>query len=156
MVIFLLNRSASVFRWSSPGFDPDELDAVGEEDPVLARFPVAAGLIQKANCRSCHLAQGRLVGPGFDRIAERYRPSRCDGWAGKKLFKVGVGSGVKAMPPNALITENEAREILKYILSVGQESARLALSGAYQLESPGPDADQRAPGEEIAHCLQNF
>ena len=47
------------------------------------------------------------------------------------------------MPPNALITENEAREILKYILSVGQESARLALSGAYQLESPGPDADQK-------------
>ena len=29
------------------GFDPAELDAVDEEDPVLARFPVAAGLIQK-------------------------------------------------------------------------------------------------------------
>ena len=78
-------------------FDPTELDAVGEEDPVLARFPVAAGLIQKANCRSCHLAQGRLVGPGFHRIAERY---------------------------------------------IGQESARLMLSEAYQLESPGPDAGQ--------------
>ena len=76
------------------GFDPDELDAVGEEDPVLARFPVAAGLT--ANCRSCHLAQGRLVGPGFDRIAERYlgQADAIDGLV-KKIVQVGVGSGVK-------------------------------------------------------------
>ena len=126
------------------GFDPAELDAVDEEDPVLARFPVAAGLIQKANCRSCHLAQGQLVGPGFDRIAERYlgQADAMDGLV-KKIVQGGRGVwGEVPMPPNALITENEAREILKYILSVGQESTRLALSGAYQLESPGPDAGQ--------------
>ena len=47
------------------------------------------------------------------------------------------------MPPNALITENEAREILKYILSVGQESVRqTGAQWSLPIGKSWPDADQ--------------
>ena len=87
---------------------------MGEEDPVLARFPVAAGLIQKANCRSCHLAQGQLVGPGFDRIAERYlgQADAMDGLV-KKIVQGGRGVWGDNHASQCLITGNEAREIFE-------------------------------------------
>ena len=133
-------------------FDPGSLSQAAEEDPAAAQFPVAFGLMARANCQSCHKTIGTLVGPGFDMIAERYlnQPESIDTLAAK-VVQGGRGVwGEVPMPPNALITETEAREILKYVLSVGQQSTKTPLTGHYEpaaseTSNVGPANRRRGP-----------
>lgn len=120
-------------------FDVESLRQMPLDDAATSRFPVAQSIIAKANCRSCHLVDAKLVGPAFKEIAAKYKDDEnaLDDLAGKV---VGGGRGVWGevpMPPNALLTEDEAKQILKYVLSLADDGNQgPALVGAYTPVAP--------------------
>jgi cytochrome c len=135
-------RVAFTIDYAAANFDVAQLQAQTTGDAVAARFPVAQALLAKANCKACHLVEGRLVGPGFAQIAAKYR---TDADAPERLAKkiVSGGGGVwgeASMPPNALVSEADAASILQYVLSLGGQSAQtLPLSGEFVPQPPKGD-----------------
>ena len=125
------------------GFDVASLRRLPRAEEAAARFPVAQALIEKGNCKACHMVEGKLVGPPFTEVAKRYV---ADSDAPARLAQKVVtgGGGVwspLAMPPNALINESEAATILKYVLSLADTNAgRLNMTGSYTPKLPDTDA----------------
>ncbi len=77
-------------------------------------------LLQKNNCLACHLIDKRKYGPMLKEVAEKYAG---DSDAIEKLaakIKAG-GTGVwgeDIMPPQSQVTDADARQIAKLVLSL--------------------------------------
>jgi cytochrome c len=76
-------------------------------------------LLKKSNCMGCHKMEGKLVGPGFVEIANKYKGDA--GAAAKledKIIKGGAGVwGTMAMPPMANVKPADAKTMAADILS---------------------------------------
>ena|SRR5438309_1366515 len=85
-----------------------------------AGTPSAPGaqLIAKSDCSTCHKEQERLIGPAFAEIAKKYSSSDVDSLA-NKVIKGGAGHwGTVPMSPHPSISMDDARTMVKYVLSV--------------------------------------
>ncbi|HTE02216.1 MAG TPA: c-type cytochrome [Mucilaginibacter sp.] len=84
--------------------------------------PAAAGaaLIAKSDCQTCHKEQEKLIGPAFVDVAKKYTSSSAviDTLA-NKIIKGGSGNwGTIPMGPHASVSVDDARSMVKYILSL--------------------------------------
>ncbi|RZK92490.1 MAG: c-type cytochrome [Pedobacter sp.] len=87
---------------SKPAMDPGELAIV------------------KSDCIGCHNKETKIIGPSYLEIAEKY-PSTDENIAllASKIIKGGKGVwGEIPMTPHTKITEDEAKTMVKYILSL--------------------------------------
>lgn len=77
-------------------------------------------LIAKSDCIGCHHKENKIIGPSYQDIAEKY-PSNEENinlLAGK-IIKGGKGVwGTVPMTPHAKITEDDAKQMVTYILSL--------------------------------------
>lgn len=76
-------------------------------------------LAKSKNCLACHAMDKKLVGPSFKEISTKYE-GRKDGidFLVTKVKKGGQGTwGPIPMPANAQVTDEEARLLVKWILS---------------------------------------
>lgn len=85
-------------------------------------LPVAAAseaLARQKACLGCHAVEKKVVGPSFHAIATRYAgdaaaPARL----AQKVIHGSQGSwGPVAMPANARVSEAEARELVRWLLT---------------------------------------
>jgi cytochrome c len=77
-------------------------------------------LIVKSDCVGCHHKENKLIGPSYKEIAEKY-PSNDENIAllAGKIIKGGKGVwGAVPMTPHPKITEDDAKSMVKYILSL--------------------------------------
>jgi cytochrome c len=94
-------------------------------------FVVVAGLVssgalanldlaKQKNCMSCHSVDAKLVGPAYKDVAKRYAGQKdAEDKLVQKVMKGGSGVwGPMAMPPNAQVSEAEARILVKWVLSL--------------------------------------
>ncbi len=77
-------------------------------------------LIAQSDCLSCHKVNEKLVGPAYQEVANKYENNdkNIDYLVGK--IKAG-GSGVwgeVAMTPHPNLSDDDAKEMAKYILSL--------------------------------------
>ncbi len=93
---------------------------------VSAKAPEAmkAGekLINKADCIGCHNKTQKVIGPAYVDIAAKYplTDANVDHLA-DKIIKGGKGTwGDLAMTPHAGMSKEDAKEMVKYILSLKQ------------------------------------
>jgi len=90
-------------------------------DAALQAIPPEVGVLLQANaCLACHGLDKKVVGPAFAAVAERYRG---DAAAAEKLFKKlragGAGAwGDVVMPPNAVLSDRELKEVIAWVLGV--------------------------------------
>lgn len=82
--------------------------------------PVGLKLIQGNDCQTCHHINNKLVGPSYNAIASKYETTEENT---KLLISkvISGGTGVwGTMPMNAhpTLAEDEAREMVQYILSL--------------------------------------
>ena len=91
--------------------------------PVAAEAPAKTGgelLIAKADCVGCHTKENKIVGPSYQDIAAKY-PSTEENinLLANKIIKGGKGVwGTVPMTPHTKITEDEAKQMATYILSL--------------------------------------
>ena len=83
-----------------------------------------AELISNSNCSTCHKEQEKVIGPAFADIAEKYKssPSGIVDTLANKIIKGGSGVwGTTPMTGHPEISMDDARTIVKYILSVKKQ-----------------------------------
>jgi cytochrome c len=105
---------------------------------------VASGLrlIELSDCKACHAVNGKSIGPSYTDIAKKYHGGfEVEGKLSDRIIKGGGGVwGEQAMAAHPQITKDEAKEMVRYILSLADEKqASKPLSGGYQTVSNGKE-----------------
>ncbi|MBW8688106.1 c-type cytochrome [Chitinophaga rhizophila] len=79
-----------------------------------------AGLIEQKDCKTCHKIDTKLIGPGYKEVAQKYEATEANiDKLADKIIAGGSGNwGEVAMTPHADISKDDAKEMVKYILSL--------------------------------------
>jgi len=96
--------------------------ATNTPPPVASKPAMDPGevAIAKSDCIGCHNKENKIIGPSYQEIAAKY-PATDENIAllANKIVKGGKGVwGTVPMTPHAKITEDEAKVMVKYILSL--------------------------------------
>ncbi len=93
--------------------------AVLPNQPAEEILPRGQVLIETSDCQTCHHTKNKLIGPSYEAIANRYSTSdTAQTYLANKIIVGGSGVwGDVAMLPHADISEEDAREMVAYILS---------------------------------------
>lgn len=81
-----------------------------------------AALIKKNNCMGCHKMEGKLVGPGFSDVANKYKgDASAEAKLEAKIAKGGAGVwGTMPMPAMSNVKAEDRKTIVTYILSLAK------------------------------------
>lgn len=79
-----------------------------------------AKLVSASDCTSCHKEKEKLVGPAYTAVAQKYPATEANvAMLATKIIKGGAGNwGAIPMTPHPGVSEADAREMVKYILSL--------------------------------------
>ena len=91
-----------------------------KESVTAVKDTAGAALIAKNDCLTCHKLDQKLVGPAYEDVANKYTasPDVIDTLA-NKVIKGGSGNwGTVAMTPHPTLSMTDAKEMVKYILSL--------------------------------------
>ena len=95
---------------------------IGTDHPNAGEAAVANGaqLIAGSDCLSCHKVNEKVVGPSYIAVAEKYPDTEANiAMLSGKIIKGGSGHwGAIPMTPHPGLSEADAREMTKYILSL--------------------------------------
>ncbi|MEJ5994629.1 c-type cytochrome [Pedobacter sp. Du54] len=91
--------------------------------PVTSEAPAKTGgelLIAKADCVGCHQKETKIIGPAYQDIAAKYPANEENiNLLANKIIKGGKGVwGTVPMTPHAKITQEDAKQMATYILSL--------------------------------------
>lgn len=91
-----------------------------EQEVSVAKTPEEEGkdLIEKSSCLTCHKEDGKLVGPSYAEVAAKYSEADIDLLA-DKIINGGSGVwGEAAMTPHPGMDKENAKKMVKYILTL--------------------------------------
>lgn len=87
-----------------------------------AGSPEIAGrtMIQSLDCKSCHKADEKSIGPSYTQVAQHYlNNKKAPAMLFEKIIKGGSGVwGEVAMPAHATLPENDVKQMVQWILSL--------------------------------------
>lgn len=98
----------------------DTTGSIGTENTgtTVASSSKGATLIAKSDCLGCHKEHEKLIGPAYADVAKKYSSDDVDKLA-DKIIKGGAGSfGDIPMTPHPSLSVDDAREMVKYILTI--------------------------------------
>lgn len=113
--------------------------------PIKQSFYPGEILINESDCRACHAAKSKSVGPSWKQIAEQYsnQPAAAHLGVAKKIISGGEGVwGDKIMSAHPQFSEKEAMEMILYILSFnapkipGADTLYLPPTGTIHFDGP--------------------
>lgn len=78
-------------------------------------------LIEASDCKTCHKANDKIIGPSYAEVAAKYEPTAENvSTLAQKVIHGGSGNwGQIAMTPHPNTTPEDAEKMIKYIMSVG-------------------------------------
>jgi cytochrome c len=91
---------------------------------TLASGPLLAAdaqeLLKEKACLSCHTPDKKLVGPAYKEVAAKYKSRKdAEAYLVKKIKEGSTGVwGPIPMPPNGAVSDDDAKTLAKYILTV--------------------------------------
>lgn len=79
-----------------------------------------AALVEQNDCKTCHKADTKLIGPGYAEVANKYEATDANiEKLADKVIAGGSGNwGEVAMTPHPNLSKDDAKEMVKYILSL--------------------------------------
>jgi cytochrome c len=77
-------------------------------------------LATKKNCMACHAVDKKLVGPAYKEVAAKYAGQKdAVDKLTQKVLKGGSGAwGPVPMPPNAQVSEAEAKQLVQWVMGL--------------------------------------
>ena len=138
------NEIALNFDYVPEGFDLIEIAANHRASEEWATFSTGLNLINKGDCKSCHMADKKSVGPSYMDIAKKYKNDNAgQERIATKIIEGGGGVwGDHAMSAHPQITAQEAKTIVKYIVGLDAKKATaqpVPLKGTYVTQAPADD-----------------
>ncbi|RZK42232.1 MAG: c-type cytochrome [Pedobacter sp.] len=120
---FLLLSAVTFLLAACGGSSSETSDDSATTAPVAAPAPAKTGgelLIAKSDCVGCHNKENKLIGPSYQEIADKYPENEENiNYLADKIIKGGKGVwGTVPMTPHAKISDGDAKEMVKYILSL--------------------------------------
>lgn len=124
---FLILGTASLFLASLSAFKPEPktepaVNISNTAIPKIATMQLSGGelLIAKSDCIGCHHKINKLIGPSYTEIAKKYpKDDKSIAYLADKIIKGGSGVwGKIPMTPHPKISQNDAKLMSKYILSL--------------------------------------
>ena len=84
------------------------------------KYAKAVELIGGSDCLTCHKINEKLTGPSYKEVAAKYEPTDANiELLSKKIIEGGSGVwGPVAMTPHPGISPEDAKEMVRYILSL--------------------------------------
>jgi cytochrome c len=132
----LPSQVALSFNYMPIGYDQIELSQTHRDADNTAFTSAGKVLLNRSDCKSCHVQNKTSIGPSYLQIANKYKstPAIVDRLA-KKVISGGSGVwGDHAMSAHPQLAPSDAKAIVEYILSINQKQAvvkRLPLKGTY-------------------------
>lgn len=138
------NEVAVNFDYAPEGFDLIEIASTHRNTDEWITFSVGLNLINKSDCKSCHLQDKKSVGPSYLDIATKYKNDKA---AQEKLAqKIIIGGGGvwgdHAMAAHPQITPPQAANMVKYIMSIADvkpTAKEIPLKGTFTMQAPADD-----------------
>ena len=88
----------------------------------LVALPAVASeeLFKKSNCLACHAIDQKRLGPSMKEVATKYNGDASAADMLAKKIRAGGGGvwGEMAMPPQAQVSEADAKTLADYILTI--------------------------------------
>ncbi len=127
------------------GFDMTIIAQGHQTAAQVSEYARGKILVDRSDCKTCHAIDRRVNGPAYQSIAERYRG---DAFAVRnlsaKVIKGGNGVwGETVMSAHPQLTEEDAAEMVRWILSLGNPEKpiqSIPVQGQYALGIPKTDA----------------
>lgn len=127
-IFIFLTIGAVTFACDSASDKKDET-AAGTTDTATAAQPPATAetqyqkgleLVAGSDCTTCHKINEKNIGPAYAEVAKKYEPTEANiNDLATKIIKGSTGVwGTVPMTPHPTISEEDAREMIKYILSL--------------------------------------
>ncbi len=102
-------------------------------------FATGKRLIELSDCKACHSVDKKSIGPAYIDVAKKYAKERnAVKMLAEKVIKGGGGVwGEQAMAAHPQLKQQEAEDMVKYVLSLGSEKKVKSepLTGTYVAES---------------------
>jgi cytochrome c len=126
------------------GMTFEQLTVLKERGALTAgtalRHQQAKALITQYNCVTCHKLDAPLIGPAFIDVAEKYKEEeRVFENLARSINEGSTGKwGTTAMPPHAMLSETETRQIIDFILhltAVEDADGSLPVAGNFKTEA---------------------
>ncbi len=117
---------------------PSTLSQDEAEGAMVARaVPLGYSLIERSDCKACHVVEGTSVGPSYTQVALRYK-GQADALSmlKSKIISGGGGNwGESVMSAHPQLAPQDVEEMVRYILSLSEEQEEMvALETRGQLE----------------------
>ena len=107
------------------GYDKIDASVTHRGTDAAAFTSTGQILINKNDCKSCHMANKRSVGPSYQEVAVKYKgkPAAVESLA-QKIIKGGAGVwGDHAMSAHPQLSVADSRAMVEYILSLAEKKA---------------------------------
>src|SRR5690606_12983277 len=125
------------------GYDQVEIALGHKTADASAQLAKGQKLIDGSDCKACHAIDKKSIGPSYRDVALRYKDddTALDALAGKII---SGGSGVwgeVAMSAHPQLSEEDAKEMVRYILSLAEQdkAPSLPTKGSYTTTIPKGD-----------------
>lgn len=128
------------------GFDQVEIAQGHLQADAFAGFAAGKKLMESSDCKSCHFADKKSIGPMYKDVAKKYKDDpKAVNYLAKKVINGGNGVwGEVTMAAHPQISEADATEIVKYVLSLANEGAvtSIPVKGSYTTQIPKGQPDK--------------
>lgn len=125
MTLFsILIVCSSCIAQTIPGKKPSKAPKQAQTVKVSkAEIETGKQLIAGSDCFACHKIDERTVGPSYTEVAKKYPLSEKNiNMLSEKVIKGGSGVwGQIPMAPHSSITDEDAKKMVKYILSLNSK-----------------------------------
>ena len=116
----------SAEKSESTGDTTAAVEQVSVDTSAAAAAPANTGsakgeqLISSSDCLTCHKVDAKIVGPSYVDVANKYEATEANiEMLAGKIINGGSGSwGEIPMAPHAALSTDDAKEMVKYILSL--------------------------------------
>lgn len=97
-----------------------ETTEASSDQPVTVGSDKGKELIAQSDCLTCHKEHDKLVGPSYADVAKKYEATEGNvDHLATKIIEGGKGVwGEIPMTPHASLSRDDAKEMVKYILSI--------------------------------------
>ncbi len=111
------------FDYLPQGYDITTIAQGHQTADQVSSKPKGLELIEASDCASCHAKEKKVNGPSYIQIANRYRDNDfAVSHLRKRIIEGGSGNwGETAMAAHPQLTEEQASEMVLYILSLGAQ-----------------------------------
>ena len=139
-----VNEVAVNFDYAPEGFDPIEIAQNHRSSDEWTAFSTGLNLINKSDCKSCHIIDKKSVGPSYLDIAARYKNDKAaQERIAAKIITGGSGVwGDHAMSAHPQLSPQDAATMVKYIITLGEKKSAakaLPLKGTFVTTKPEGD-----------------